>query len=135
MFIGTFHHRIQANGRLAIPAQFRGLFTGETMLTKGQDHHLNLLPFNTWNNLIAEFTPHPLEPKASRDLRRQIAHSTHQVTFDDQGRITIPESLTTFARLKTDVVLAGSLHWVEIWDRDRYFDYQDQNLLDIQETQ
>ena len=43
-----------------------------------------------------------------------------EAEVDRIGRILIPEYLRDFAGLTKNVVVAGSLTWVEIWDQSRY---------------
>ncbi len=120
MLIGSYYHRLQTKGRLAIPVAFRHALGEQPILTRGLEPHLNLLPFNTWSNLVSELGTHPLVDKNKRRLRRLLAHNAHQVDFDAQGRILLPQALIDWGKLSQRIVIAGSIHWVEIWDQNLY---------------
>ncbi len=125
MLIGSFHHSLQTKGRLAIPASFRPELGDNPILTRGLEPHLTLLPFNTWSELIKNLGTHPLVGPNDRSLRRLIAHSATQVDFDSQGRIHLPKLLRDWANLQSKVVIAGSVHWVEIWNPVTYATHLD----------
>ena len=121
MLIGSYQHRLETKGRLAIPASFRKILKpNQAVLTVGLETCLYLLPFNTWQNLTAQLGNHPLVSQEQRQLRRSLAHTAQDATFDAQGRIRISQSLIDAADLNKTVVVAGSIDWVEIWDIDQY---------------
>lgn len=120
MLIGSFYHSLQGKGRLAIPARFRTSLGEQPILTRGLEPCLQLLPFDIWSKLTQSLGSHPLESTASRKLRRLIAHQASPIEFDSQGRILIPKTLRGLVGLEKKVVIAGSIDWVEIWDRDTY---------------
>lgn len=126
MLIGSFHHTLEAKGRLAIPKSFRKDLGDQPILTVGLETCLQLLPFNTWRKLTQNLGSHPLEGQTQRDLRRIIANQAVEVTFDAQGRILIPDYLSVTVNLDKKVVVAGSIDWVEIWDRETYVIYLNQ---------
>ena len=43
-----------------------------------------------------------------------------EIEIDGAGRITIPQRLREYANLTGDVIIAGALTHVELWDRDAY---------------
>lgn len=123
MLIGQFHHSLEDKGRLAIPPSYRQHLGDNPILTRGIETNLNLLPFNTWSNLIANLGTHPLAAQSDREMTRLIAQSASEITFDPQGRLLIPKLLRNWAQLKSKVVIAGSVNWVEIWDLEIYTEY------------
>ena len=50
--------------------------------------------------------------------------------MDKQGRILIPAVLREYAGLKKDVVLAGVYNKVEIWDKERWDESQNDNDME-----
>ena len=46
------------------------------------------------------------------------------VTFDNQGRILIPEYLRKYAGFKKQVVLTGLFNRIEIWDSENWETYK-----------
>ena len=85
---------------------------------------------NDINNNLAEFqqeleklSERTFTKKAHRDFIRLMANDAHQISVDNNGRVSLPEYLTKFAQLKKQVVIVGSYSRIEIWDRDRYHQY------------
>lgn len=94
-------------------------------MTKGLEHCVIIMPFNIWSSLTKELGDHPLVDSKKRQLRRLLSHSAFTLEFDAQGRILIPEELRLYANLGKTVIVAGSLQWVEVWDRDMYQEHLD----------
>lgn len=129
-FIGRYYHALEQKGRLAIPKAFRAQLQTGAIITRGLDGCLYLFPQTTWDSIISQAATHPFTQKASREWVRILTHNAHQVDFDSQGRILIPEHLRELAHLSKDCVLAGSIDKVEIWHRDTYHQYMEK--LDAQ---
>lgn len=123
MFIGRHYHKLEAKGRLAIPAPFREKLTSGGVLTMGLDGCLFLFPNSYWQSLSEKLVNLPLTNKAARNFTRLLVQSAVNLEFDSQGRTLIPEYLRKQAQLKNQVVVAGALSRVEIWDRDRYHEH------------
>lgn len=67
----------------------------------------------------------PFTKKRARDFMRLLSNDAYEVTPDSLGRITLPQSLAEAFGLQKDVVIVGSLQYIEIWDRERYHAYLD----------
>jgi MraZ protein len=61
-----------------------------------------------------------LTNQTARNLTRLLVQSASDLNLDNQGRTLIPEHLRKQANLKKQVVVAGSLNRIEIWDRETY---------------
>ena len=134
MFTGRYYHNLESKGRLAIPRTFRPELASGGYLTTGLDGCLFLFPESYWQQLAEKLASLPLTNPASRQIVRLFAQSATVLNFDSQGRILIPLHLLESAHLQKQVVVAGSLNRVEIWDRDLYHQHldmlnQDTNLL------
>ena len=105
---------------MAIPATFRSTLGTKTILTRGLDGCLFLLPHKTWGKITKDLRGSPLTKQDTREFVRLMAHDATKEEYDAQGRILIPQVLRDLARLKKRVVIAGSLDWIEIWDQDLY---------------
>lgn len=120
MFIGRFYHNLESKGRLAIPATFRKDLGKKPIITRGLDGCLFLIPTPTWDKLTQGLRGSPLTKQDTREFIRLIAHDAHPASFDAQGRTLIPKTLREYAKINRSAVIAGSLDWIEIWDRDKY---------------
>lgn len=65
-------------------------------------------------------------------FRLAFAANTVEIEIDSAGRITIPQRLREFAKLTDDVIVAGALSHVEIWDRATY---EELALVDVVQDQ
>lgn len=123
MFIGIYYHSLEAKGRLAIPAKFRQNLEKGSVITRGLDGCLFVFPSAEWERLMRKLRQSPLARKEARGFVRLLTHEAAEVEFDSQGRTRIPQYLTSYASLEKEVVIAGTLNRVEIWDKKRYQKY------------
>ena len=120
MLTGEFNHSIDAKGRLIIPSKLRESLGEHFMITKGMDGCLFLYPDNEWKAYEEKLNTLPLTNKKARDFKRFFVGSSVDGELDKQGRVLLPSSLRTYAGLEKEVVLAGVLDKVEIWNRDAW---------------
>lgn len=125
MFIGHYYHSIENKGRLAIPVSFRDQLQSGGVLTWGLDGCLFLFPASSWQKLSDKLASLSMTNPQARQLTRLLVQSASDLNLDSQGRTLIPEHLRKIANLKKQVVVAGSLNRVEIWDRDTYHEHLD----------
>ncbi|MBE3558957.1 MAG: division/cell wall cluster transcriptional repressor MraZ [Ktedonobacteraceae bacterium] len=116
MFLGEYEHTIDVKGRLAIPARYRVQMDRGAVISKGMGACLSVYTMQRWeeksNELVARMTGEEL-----RDFERRIYPSASEVELDGQGRIIIPARLRAYARLESEVTVAGMRDHFEIWDR------------------
>lgn len=130
MFIGAYYHNLEIKGRLAIPQAYRQELESGGVITRGLDGCLFLFPQSSWKQLSEKLASLPLTTQAARSFIRLLVQSAVPLDFDNQGRTLIPEYLRNIANLKKQVVVAGALTRIEIWDRDLYHQH-----LDLLESQ
>jgi MraZ protein len=125
MFTGLYYHRLEAKGRLAIPQAFREGLASGGVITSGLDGCLFLFPNSYWQKFSEKLASLPLTNQAARNLTRLLVQSAIDLNLDAQGRTLIPEYLRNQANLKKQVVVAGSLTRIEIWDQEAYHKHLD----------
>jgi len=123
MFLGEYEHTIDAKGRLAVPAKFRGNLDRGAVLSKGMGRCLSVYTMTRWEEksaaLVADKSAEEL-----RDFERRIYPSASEVELDSQGRLVIPAKLREYAGLSNEVTVAGVRDHIEIWDRKSWLEYQ-----------
>ena len=124
MFIGEYSHNLDSKGRLAVPAKFRSLLRGGAVVTKGLDNCLFLYTKKEWTILAEKLARLPISKANTRAFARLMLAGAMDVDFDNQGRISLPEYLRKFARLKKKVVVAGLYDRLEIWDETNWNKYK-----------
>ncbi|OUP50748.1 division/cell wall cluster transcriptional repressor MraZ [Lachnoclostridium sp. An181] len=117
MLTGEFNHNIDSKGRLIIPSKFRDDLGEKFMITKGMDGCLFVYPEDEWRHLEEKLRTLPLTNKKARDFKRFLLGSAVEGDLDKQGRVLISSALRTFAGLEKEVVLAGVLDRIEIWNK------------------
>ncbi len=125
MFTGRYYHNLEAKGRLAIPQSFRAELGSGGVITWGLDGCLFLFPKSYWQKLSEKLASLSLTNPAARNLTRILVQSAVELNLDSQGRTLIPEHLRDQVSIKKQVVVAGTLTRVEIWDRDAYHEHLD----------
>lgn len=136
MFMGEFSHTIDPKGRLIVPAKLKAELGSSFVVTKGLDGCLFAYPDQEWKNIESHFREIPLTTKDARKFTRFFFAGASRVDCDSQGRVLIPPTLREFAGLKKDVVLAGVMDRVEIWDKARWDDadsYEESDMDKIAE--
>ena len=123
MFLGTHTPRLDAKGRLALPARFRTGLAGGLVITKGQERCLYAFPIDEFTRLTEALATSPVSARAARDYSRVFfASATHEVP-DAQGRVTLPASLREYAGLDKDCAVIGANTRVEIWNATAWDSY------------
>ncbi|KKU25403.1 MAG: Protein MraZ [Microgenomates group bacterium GW2011_GWC1_46_16] len=123
MFIGTYYHSLDEKHRVAIPKSFRTELTPGSVITYGLDGCLFLFPSDSWNRLVEKLQTLPLTSKPARDFLRLLTYHASLVDADQLGRTLLPANLLELAHLTKEIVFAGALSRVEIWDKARYHTY------------
>lgn len=125
MQLGTYYHTIETTGRVSVPASFRSHLGASFIVSAGVDGNLNLFSKDSWQSFTQTLLASNLASRVDRDYLRLILHQAVEVEVDEHGRIGVPENLRIKAKLKKDVVFAGSMDHIELWDRDAYHAYMD----------
>lgn len=141
MFMGEFHHTIDAKGRLIMPAKLRANLGTSFILTRGMDGCLFGYTSEKWQQLETKMSALPLTKKDARAFVRFFYAAATEVEIDKQGRINIANSLIKFAHLDKNCVVVGVSDRIEVWDAKRWqafnddaeanFDEISENLLDF----
>jgi MraZ protein len=120
MFLGRFEHSVDSKGRVAVPARFRGLLSGELIMTRGNDGCLYLFTEQSWEPLAAKLNALPTGDEDARNLRRAVFSSAEPVELDKQGRVIIPDHLRQYASITGEVSIIGLGEYIEIWDTESW---------------
>ena len=132
MFKGTYRHRIDAKGRLPVPAVFRrGLDAGSVVLTL-LDQCLAAYPAVQWRRLEQQLAALPVLGRQARSLTRLLLSRACDCALDTQGRILVPPALRAAAGLEREAVLIGALDRFEVWRPEAWEQFlkESERLLD-----
>jgi len=125
-FLGDYPCKLDAKGRVALPSKFRKLLLSvseEGFIVRKNMYQkcLDLFPYSEWEKQILEIKKkvNPYNKKHSAFLR-EFYRGTCELTIDANGRILIPKRLASYADLRKDLVFAGQVDKIEIWNSELY---------------
>ena len=124
LFIGRIENKLDTKGRISFPAAFREVLTSS--LHKGVILHPSLLypclegfSYEFYQNYVEENdnATTVLEGSGS-PLKDYIISSTHSLSIDDAGRLTLPKSLSDSIGLTkaSHAVFVGKAKTFQIWE-------------------
>jgi MraZ protein len=73
-----------------------------------------------WSRHLEKIRTKPRSDEAIRYYLRRVIASAVEIEIDKQGRILIPASLREDANLNANVVMAGQIEKIELWDRNEW---------------
>ena len=124
-FLGTHQNRLDAKGRVSVPASVRAALRAPDCEANGT--HLVLRPshqhpcIEAWPSAVFEALSEPLNrldifSQAHDDLAASLYSDAFPVEADKEGRIVLPDSLVTYAGLAETVVFMGLGRIFQIWE-------------------
>lgn len=125
VYTSTFTNKVDSKGRVSVPASFRALATEEGFAgifaypsleqpaidASGQDY------FGRLAEAVDDLPPFSAEREA---FSTAIFGQSHQLAFDGDGRITLPERLIVAGGLNDSVVFVGLGQFFRLWSPDRF---------------
>ena len=113
MFIGEYNHNIDSKGRVILPAKFRDILGDCFYITKGNDGCLFVYTTEGWEKLQEKLSKLPLTNTSG----------AMECVPDNNGRITLSQTLREFAGLEKEIVSIGCNDRAEIWSREKWKEY------------
>ncbi len=125
MLTGEYRNAVDEKGRLLVPSRVRNEIAGSVLVvTRGLDTCLWLFEPEVWTRFSEKImgATSPFDAKA-RVIQRRIIAPAQEMEIDKAGRITIPQTLRDYAKLKKDSVILGIKKYLELWDEAEYLAY------------
>jgi MraZ protein len=132
IFAGEYEHRIDPQGRVAIPARFKMAFIDGIVLGRGYDNCLVIYTPEEWDRAGSEISQQPNTSASARKLARLTFSGAFVGTLDRSGRVVVPVQLREYAGLGEDVVIAGTGRFIEIWSAAAWA--EERRILDTEAT-
>jgi MraZ protein len=127
-FVATYTMRLDAKGRVSIPASFRavlardgfeGLYCQPSPGHPALDAGGNAL-IHEIEALIDRFPPYSEERD---DLAAALYGQSEILKVDSEGRMMLTERLKTLAHIDETVAFVGLGHKFQIWEPERFFNF------------
>jgi len=129
MFMGEYHHTIDAKGRIILPAKFREALGEQFVATKGLDNCLFVYPREEWAIIENKLKQLPFTKADARAFVRFFFAGAAECEADKQGRVLIANNLREYAKLDKDIVIVGVSNRIEIWSREVWEKYSNETEL------
>lgn len=129
---GTFYFKVDAKGRVALPAKFRKVLTKDLVVTpdtKEQCIYVFETPdFNQWVNklFVDNFGGYKESESMHVNLRRKLKGRANDVEVDASGRIMLSSEVRSMVGIDKEVAIVGNTGRFEIWDAKRYAEIDEQ---------
>jgi len=122
--LGEFDCRLDAKGRIALPAALRRQLPveaeGRFVVNRGFEQHLVLYPLPEWRRVTAELERLNPFVKKHREFVRYFHRVATELELDSGGRLLLPRRLLDYAGIRDAVILLAYAHRIECWDPTRY---------------
>lgn len=128
MLIGEYWHSIDPKNRIMIPTKLRQELGNSFMLTRGLDNCIYAYLMREWEKFREKLASLPDTRGDARKFKRFFLSGAVEVEMDKQGRVLIPANLTEYGKLSSDVVTIGMQDKLEIWSKENWTRYQEQEI-------
>lgn len=124
MFRGSSQAKIDDKGRLKIPSNFlRRLeerYGTELFITSVQGDRALLYPLPVWEEIENRLLDMPSTDRIRDRYLERVNYFGQQVDLDSQGRTTLPQILREAADIRGEVVVAGRLDHLVVWNHEKF---------------
>ena len=123
--MGEYSHKVDAKGRLSLPARFRKALSDDLVVSVDPTSScLYVFEVEDFNNWVASFfeADGGFNPRNRTHVaaRSKLKAQGFEVTVDSAGRINIPATQRETVGIGKDVTLIGNTGYFEIWDAKRW---------------
>jgi MraZ protein len=121
-FLGTHQNRLDAKGRVSVPALFRAALkpsngTAALILRPSHKHAcIEAWPGSTFEALATPMTGLDLFSDAHDDMAAALYADAWPITPDSDGRVMLPDELIAHAGLSDAVMFIGMGRIFHIWE-------------------
>jgi Uncharacterized protein conserved in bacteria len=121
-FIGNIDAKVDAKGRVFVPAIFRKILnkSGEGRLVLRKDVHQNCLilyPFQAWNDELGKLRSKLNRyNKTHQALLRQLILDTEILEMEQNGRILISKRYLNMIGVSSEMRFIGMDDTIEVWN-------------------
>jgi MraZ protein len=118
--IGNFDHKLDAKGRLVLPACFRDELGSRVVAAVIGGQCISVYPEDSWSKVMERLETLSVESSKGDDIQRRILANSYSLEIDSMGRVLIPEKLRNSVNILQDVCVNGKGKKLEIWDVTRW---------------
>jgi len=131
LFLSTFTNKVDAKGRVSVPAQFRSSLVNDNFSSMVvYESFINdciegcdLERIKKISESIDDLDPYSEERDA---FATAVLGGSVQLSIDGDGRVILPENLLKKAKIKDQAVFVGKGSTFEIWHPEKFEEYMKQ---------
>ena len=133
-FVGHRAYKIDAKGRISIPANMRAALGQEFIASRGFGKCLALYPMEEWNEFMNKIRT-TVNQKKRKQLEFFFSANAEKMSLDGQGRLLLNENLRRQVELfdQNEAEIFGNNKRIEIWNCDLF--NEQLNSIDEQEVE
>jgi len=131
LFLSTFVNKVDKKGRVSVPASFRAALAGQAFagIVAFRSYKLNALEacgIDRMDRLSRSMDDLDLFSQQQDDLAANIFADAHQLPFDSDGRIVLPDQLAQHAKIDDRAAFVGRGAMFQIWNPEAFLRFQDE---------
>lgn len=121
-FIGRSKNRVDAKGRVSLPADFRKVYDrvggGYAVLVPGARHRDSIEGFTGqgYDDFLEGIEENDWSAAQKAAVTRRIAGLAKPVQIDDNGRLVLPETMRGMAAIEDEALFVGMGGTFQIWN-------------------
>jgi len=120
LFTGEYECKIDAKGRLTLPAKVKARLPevsgNQLVLSLGLEPCLVLYPLVEYKKIYARIASMNEFNEEFRRLQRNFFRRISEVELDGASRLLIPKTMLKYAKLEKEIILVGMGNRIELWD-------------------
>jgi len=133
LFLSTFVNKVDAKGRVSVPAQFRSTLQNQEYqgIVAFRSYRLGAIDacgLDRMALLSNSVDQMDLFSEAQDDFSSVLFADAHQLPFDGDGRIMLPEGFKTFAGITNEAAFVGRGAMFQIWEPKTFKKHQEESL-------
>ncbi len=132
-FSGTYRTRLEANGRLALPAAFKGAFSDAAIVRPAGRDFLMLMTPRAFELVVDALKAADPDVMLDPRKRQRVFMSAPRISVDRQSRVVLPPELRAKVGLdgEVEVVVAGAIERLELWPASHFDDVEASRLDEV----
>jgi MraZ protein len=126
VFLGNSTHNLDSKGRVFIPKRIQAKLPVDAdgvrrvLVCPGSGDCVSMFTQEGFEALRRELSVSSFESEETLRMQRFLFSNAFEVELDSAFRLLVPESLRNMVGLHDEVVLAGVVDRVELWDAAKY---------------
>jgi division/cell wall cluster transcriptional repressor MraZ len=122
-FRGTYESTV-VKGRIKLPKKLRDVLAtfpnGRFVLGYSWDGCLAVFSETDWEKEERKLMKLDYQLSDHRRIQRESIRRAEDISFDQQGRCTLPQTFLDDAQIKEEVLIFGAGKWLEFWNPEVY---------------